>query len=136
MHIPFYPFEPNPSVPETNHALLASSYYLALAPPCHFKSDHPGIQHHTSWESPGLALEQLHGLSKSLDVQNFEVTPVQAWFRIAEDSRWNIENIIREGAIEKLKKRLGVLVKCQCFGAVIEIEDFEAPVEEILLPLS
>lgn len=112
---------------------MASTHYLSTAPASVFVSHATrNVPQSESWSSPALALEQLHGLSQNLNVQDFEVTPVQAWFRMVQDDRRMVESVMKEGVMETLKRELGGLVRCKGFGAVIGIDEFERVVEEVL----
>ncbi|KAH6684147.1 hypothetical protein B0J14DRAFT_646059 [Halenospora varia] len=140
-HKPFDTFDP--SSPETNHELMASTLLYSSAPESTFSDPNP---HTGSWTSPANSvqtLQKLKDMSRSLPKSDWEITPVQAWFLLVE--RWGVERIVgqlgkaglisgAEGAeekevkgfcvVEKLKKGLARVVDCFAFGAVMDERRF------------
>ncbi|KAH8683326.1 hypothetical protein BGZ60DRAFT_399909 [Tricladium varicosporioides] len=140
-HKPYDTF--NPSTPETNHELMASTLLYSSAPESTFSDPNP---HTGSWISPSNSvqtLQKLKEMSRSLPKSDWEITPVQAWFLLVE--RWGVERIVGqlgkaglisgvEGAeekevkgfcvVEKLKKGLARVVDCFAFGAVMDERRF------------
>ena len=56
-------------------------------------------------------------MSSSLSKEDWEITPVQAWFLLVE--ALGTEVLMRKGVVEGLKARLGKLVECFGFGATM-----------------
>ena len=84
------------------------------------------------WQAPSMSLKSLYGLAQSLDLGDSEMTPVQAWFRMA--SRYPMDMLLRPTVLDSLSRELNGVVKCLAFGAVIEAQAFESVVSRVLGP--
>ena len=71
-------------------------------------------------------------MSQSLSTLDFEITPVQAWFMIAEKYHNDIGKVVGARRIEDLKKGLGNLARCYQFGAVMDVDSFWEIVDEVM----
>ncbi|KAK3298934.1 uncharacterized protein B0H64DRAFT_85858 [Chaetomium fimeti] len=146
----------NPSQP-CGHALTVSSQLLAISPAA---ATHPGHGHghghgphpQSSWpdlsssppsppsppspktmhdacaKTPASILDRLLTLSAGLDVAADEVTPVRAWHRVR--GLPGFEGLGREG-VRVLMGKLGAVVKCHGFGAVVKEAVFENLLREV-----
>jgi hypothetical protein len=89
-----------------------------------------------SWEasnasaSGGINLQSLLSLASNLNPSDLELTPVQAWFELAE--LYGAETVLAENVMEALKREFSGVVKCLHFGAVIERSAFESVVGRVL----
>ena len=83
-----------------------------------------------SWQSSGLTLQALYGLASSLCAGDKELTPVQAWFELAE--RYPVELLLSKPVLEALKREFIGVVRCIHFGAVIERDAFESVVGRVM----
>ncbi|PQE13920.1 alanine racemase protein [Rutstroemia sp. NJR-2017a BBW] len=124
------PFDPEGS--HTGHELMASTHVYVSAPASSFTFSDPAPSSVPSapWPSPSLSLAQLHAMSQSLPKDDFEITPVQAWFEIVE--RYDVQKVAQEGTVTALKRALGPLVGCFDFGAVMEVGRFWEVVGEVM----
>ncbi|KAL1844312.1 hypothetical protein VTJ49DRAFT_2369 [Mycothermus thermophilus] len=88
-----------------------------------------------SWRTSALTLRALHGLAQTLagaDPEGAEVTPVQAWFELAQ--RVGYERLLATpGLLDALKRELHRLVKCRFYGASIRRDEFEGVVARVLV---
>ncbi|TAQ89266.1 hypothetical protein B7494_g2403 [Chlorociboria aeruginascens] len=127
----------------SGHELMASTYLYSSAPPSMFPPEtHSHISHQHSaeqtqqWISPSLQLSNLYSMSLSLPKEDWEITPVQAWFLITsviDDVGSLLEGQGKEGGkLEKLKEGLGDLVRCFAFGAVMDESSFWRVVNAVL----
>lgn len=82
------------------------------------------------WQSPGITLASLRGLASSLNPGDQELTPVQAWFELAE--RYPPVTLLEGGVLEQLKKEFRGVVRCVSYGAMIEREAFESVVRRVI----
>ncbi|KAM0434621.1 hypothetical protein ACHAPT_003719 [Fusarium lateritium] len=130
------------------HALMASSLCMAHAPQhvflgrklvssassCHNRRRlglDPVVPPVTfEWPSPSISLSSLHGLARSLNPGDEELTPVQAWFELAR--RYDRSVLLDPATLDLLSKELNGVVKCLEFGAVMERESFESVVGRVL----
>jgi hypothetical protein len=69
-------------------------------------------------------------MSRSLPKQDWEVTPVQAWFLMVD--RYGIEKIVNADRVEKMRQGLAKLVECFAFGAVMDESRFWEVVQSAL----
>ncbi|PQE04201.1 alanine racemase protein [Rutstroemia sp. NJR-2017a BVV2] len=124
------PFDPEGS--HTGHELMASTHVYVSAPATSFNFSDPSPSSPPSapWPSPSLSLAQLHAMSQSLPKDDYEITPVQAWFEIVE--RYDVQTVVQEGKVKALKRALGPLVGCFDFGAVMEAGRFRKVVDEVM----
>ncbi|QSZ37773.1 hypothetical protein DSL72_008872, partial [Monilinia vaccinii-corymbosi] len=120
------PFDPNGN--PSGHELMASTHIFAHAPAEAFNDPAP----ESSWSSSLMSLAQLHAMSQSLPPPDYEITPVQAWFKIAEKYHHEIEKVVETSRIEGLKRGLGSLSRCYRFGAVMDVEGFWEVVDEVM----
>ncbi|RAL60908.1 hypothetical protein DID88_010233 [Monilinia fructigena] len=122
----------NPTDTPSGHELMASTPMFAQAPPSAFQDPPPSSE--SSWYSSSisLSLAQLYAMSRSLPMSDVEITPVQAWFMIAEKYDSEIERVIEGRRIEGLKRGLGGLSRCYQFGAVMDVESFWEVVNEVM----
>jgi len=109
----------DPKGDPSGHELMASTLLYSHAPEPIFSN-----LDNAQWTMPSLELTQLHAMSQSLPKGDWEITPVQAWFMLAE--KVGVGRVLGGGGtvIEKLKKGLGKLVGCFEFGAVMDEERF------------
>ncbi|KAI5465985.1 hypothetical protein BGZ63DRAFT_120101 [Mariannaea sp. PMI_226] len=84
------------------------------------------------WPSPQISLSSLHGLASSLNPGDKELTPIQAWFELAD--RFPKDVLLNPETLHRLSRELNGVVVCLEFGAVIEREAFESVVGRILGP--
>lgn len=115
-----------PTPPEGTAAAASSSSPAAAA-----SSPSPTL----AWSAPHISLQDLRGLASSLNPGDLELTPVQAWFELAD--RYPVALLVPEGpgsTLATFKKELRGLVKCLHYGAVIEREAFESVVSRIMDP--
>jgi hypothetical protein len=105
----------DPKGDPSGHELMASTLLYSHAPEPIFSN-----LDNAQWTMPSLELTQLHAMSQSLPKGDWEITPVQAWFMLAE--KVGVGRVLGGGGavIEKLKKGLGELVGCFEFGAVMD----------------
>ncbi|KAG9257089.1 BZIP-type transcription factor [Emericellopsis atlantica] len=82
------------------------------------------------WEASGITLSNLRGLAASLNPGPEEVTPVQAWFELAE--RYSPVTLVESGMLQALQLQLKGVVRCVSFGAAMERAAFESVVERVL----
>lgn len=85
-----------------------------------------------NWQSSGLNLQALHGLAASLNPGDKELTPVQAWFELA--SRYDLALLLKKRVLDNLRREFVGVVRCVCFGAMIEREAFESIVGRVMAP--
>jgi hypothetical protein len=113
--------------------------------------DETGLQ----WPAPALTLQSLYALSTSLPKSDWEITPVQAWFKLSsylsslnpkpplaypnhtsiDSSPSEIfpERLLRDRELmERLKREIAGLVDCFQFGAVLDEGRFWEVVEREL----
>ncbi|KAF5009127.1 hypothetical protein FDECE_4634 [Fusarium decemcellulare] len=129
------------------HTLMASSLCMAHAPEevfsgrklissassCHNRRK-LGLDPYVppvfyEWSSPRITLSSLHGLARSLNPGDKEITPVQAWFELAR--KYDKSILFDPGKLDLLAKELNGVVKCLEFGAVMEREAFESVVGRV-----
>ena len=82
--------------------------------------------------SPIAELQKLKAMNESLQKEDSEITPVQAWFLLIE--RFELDILIgaeKEGKslLERLKRELATLVDCYGFGAAMSSFIFWGAVE-------
>ncbi|KAF4123447.1 hypothetical protein GMORB2_6148 [Geosmithia morbida] len=128
------------------HALMASTYCMGNAPspvfdytmealfnnidfnPTPTPSSPPAME----WQSPSssMTLANLFGLASSLNPGDEDLTPVQAWFELAD--RYNPAALIDSGILESLKRELRGVVHCLYYGAVMERVAFENVLSRVM----
>ncbi|KAF7865724.1 hypothetical protein EAF04_005890 [Stromatinia cepivora] len=123
---PAPPFDPTGS--PSGHELMASTYIFSQAPPEAFNDSSP----ESSWLSSSISLARLYAMSQSLPTSDFEITPVQAWFMIAEKYHNEIEKLVEARRIKDMKIGLGSLSRCYQFGAVMDVDSFWEVVDEVM----
>ncbi|TGO87410.1 hypothetical protein BPOR_0228g00120 [Botrytis porri] len=126
-----YPKTPLPFDPAgdpSGHELMASTHIFAQAPPKAFSGSTSDI----SWSSSSVSLAQLYAMSQSLPVSDFEITPVQAWFMIAEKYHNDIDKVVGPRNMNSLKRGLGGLSRCYQFGAVMDVGSFWEVVDDVM----
>ncbi|KAH7170706.1 hypothetical protein EDB81DRAFT_776432 [Dactylonectria macrodidyma] len=84
------------------------------------------------WSSPRISLASLHDLASSLNPGDKELTPIQAWFELAD--RYPLGVLLDAQLLQALSLELNGVVKCLFFGAVMEREAFESVVCRVLGP--
>lgn len=97
----------------------------------------------STWRVPPLDLRGLYEMSECMPKENWEITPVQAWFLLV--GRYGWERLIgkpresqsvsgrgSEKAIDGLKRGLAKLVTCLGFGSVMDEIEFWGVVGEVL----
>ncbi|KAH7272380.1 hypothetical protein FSOLCH5_007289 [Fusarium solani] len=82
------------------------------------------------WPSPAISLSSLHGLARSLNPGDKELTPIQAWFELAASFDKSV--LLDPATLDLLSKELNGVVKCLEFGAVMEREAFKSVVGRVL----
>lgn len=144
----------DPSGVESGHTLMATHLALRTAPESIFKSPAKAAidaisskilpNHHpqppkddnnedVSWQASGLTLQSLHGLACSFNkAADIELTPVQAWFELAE--RYPSEVLMQKKVLDGLKRELVGVVKCPHYGAWMERMAYESVVERVVEP--
>ncbi|KAE9374408.1 hypothetical protein N431DRAFT_455173 [Stipitochalara longipes BDJ] len=135
----------NPEGSPSGHELMASTLLYSHAPPSIFSSFNAPVPTSTTpptqkieWTAPSPELKQLYAMSQSLPKGDWEITPVQAWFLLM--GRLGISTLVgdggydggEEGLLPRLKKRLGKLVECFAFGAVMDEAKFWDAVESTM----
>ncbi|KAL3425639.1 hypothetical protein PVAG01_02430 [Phlyctema vagabunda] len=111
----------------TGHELMASTLLFSSAPSSTF-GDADTSKVTTSWNAPSLELSTLYAMSLSLPKEDFEITPVQAWFMIV--SEYKVDIVLEKA--ETLKSSLNELVKCWDFGAVLNQALFWEVVKRVM----
>ncbi|KAG0648567.1 hypothetical protein D0Z07_5398 [Hyphodiscus hymeniophilus] len=122
-------FDPHPHVFDptgepTGHELMASTLLYSHAPEYKFQ-DYDSM----SWTAPSLELSTLWEMSQSLPKADFEITPVQAWFKLSQN--YDAEQVLRN--LEGLKRGISKLVACFEFGAVMDEQKFWNVVKDVML---
>ncbi|KAK4184055.1 hypothetical protein QBC35DRAFT_506767 [Podospora australis] len=142
-HPPSIPFKSSSS--PNNHILMASSLALRTAPEpvfhtinkttlfgtplMSFRPPSPDSEDaQVSWQTSGLTLLNLYGLACTLQADNIDIYPVQVWFELV--ARYGADVILTQ--TDELKKKLGKVVRCPRYGAVLDRKIFEKVVEEVL----
>ncbi|TGO73442.1 hypothetical protein BELL_0361g00120 [Botrytis elliptica] len=128
-HIPDTPPPFDPAGDPSGHELMASTQIFAQAPLEAFNESTSEV----SWFSSSVSLAQLYAMSQSLPVSDFEITPVQAWFMIAEKYHNDIEKIVGTKTMNNLKRGLGSLSRCYQFGAVMDVDSFWEVVDDVMI---
>ncbi|KOS19661.1 hypothetical protein ESCO_000854 [Escovopsis weberi] len=124
------------------HHLTASAYLMAGAPESAYLErvaaananaaaaaaaalGQPGEQQQVlQWTSAsGISLARLYGLALSLNQDQAELTPVQAWFELVD--RYGLGALFQDGVLETLERELSAAVRCLHFGAVMSRVSFE-----------
>ncbi|KAF7935391.1 uncharacterized protein EAE97_008298 [Botrytis byssoidea] len=127
-HIPDTPLPLDPAGDPSGHELMASTHIFAQAPLEAFNESTSEV----SWFSSSVSLAQLYAMSQSLPVSDFEITPVQAWFMIAEKYHSDIEKVVETQNMNNLKRGLGSLSRCYQFGAVMAVDSFWEVVDNVM----
>ncbi|KAF7944439.1 hypothetical protein EAE96_010833 [Botrytis aclada] len=127
-HIPDPPLPFDPVGDPPGHQLMASTHIFAQAPLEAFTDSTSAV----SWFSSSVSLAQLYAMSQSLPVSDFEITPVQAWFMIAEKYGHEIEKVAGAKCMNGLKRGLGDLSRCYQFGAVMDVDSFWKVVDDVM----
>ena len=85
-----------------------------------------------SWHVPSIELSQLWNMSLSLPREDWEITPVQAWFLLT--ARYEVNDLLGDGGsrLNGLKEGLAKLVACFAFGAVMDEPSFWSVVSEVI----
>ncbi|KAF2712748.1 hypothetical protein K504DRAFT_427344 [Pleomassaria siparia CBS 279.74] len=120
-----------PCLHHTQHtateAHLPTGHALTATAPLLFQSPTQPVNTSTTkfppWETPHLGLEKLLSLSFNFELQDGEVTPVQAWQQLREHPEFGGLEIAR---LRELVGELGKGAKCHGFGAVIETDTLSA----------
>ncbi|KAF7886724.1 uncharacterized protein EAF02_003371 [Botrytis sinoallii] len=128
-HIPDTALPFDPAGDPSGHELMASTHIFAQAPLEAFNESTSEV----SWFSSSVSLAQLYAMSQSLPVSDFEITPVQAWFMIAEKYHNDIERIVGTKTMNNLKRSLGSLSRCYQFGAVMDVDSFWEVVDDVMI---
>ncbi|TGO55224.1 hypothetical protein BCON_0095g00380 [Botryotinia convoluta] len=127
-HIQDTPPPFDPAGDPSGHELMASTHIFAQAPLEAFNESTSEV----SWLSSSVSLAQLYAMSQSLPVSDFEITPVQAWFMIAEKYHNGIEKVVGTKTMNNLKRGLGSLSRCFQFGAVMDVDSFWEVVDDVM----
>lgn len=125
-----------------NHMLMASTFCMSNAPDAVYdnrkalkkaaSSSSAPPPPDMSWPATGLNLQALYGLAASLNPGDKELTPVQAWFELA--NLYHPSLLLKPRVLEALRRELNGVVKCLHFGAVMEREAFESVVGRVVVP--
>ncbi|TGO21180.1 hypothetical protein BPAE_0235g00090 [Botrytis paeoniae] len=127
-HIPDVPLPLDPAGDPSGHELMTSTHIFAQAPLEAFNESTSDV----SWFSSSVSLAQLYAMSQSLPVSDFEITPVQAWFMIAEKYNNDIEKVVGTKTMNNLRRGLGSLSRCYQFGAVMDVDSFWEVVDDVM----
>lgn len=137
------PPDPKPvcSDPDHGHTLMATSYVMQTAPST-FYDARAALREHQKypasspspptfeWQTPAISLATLRGLASSLNPGDKELTPVQAWFELAE--RYGTDKMVHERTLEFLRREFKGVVKCVAYGAAMERGAFESVAGRVL----
>lgn len=165
-HAPSTNFDPTGS--PSGHELMASTLLYSSAPPHMFDSPSfqepfpastenttslptfgtpvPGLaptapttpKSDLSWKTEPLGLDKLYEISTSLPKSDWEITPIQAWFKLVERYPAHVflsyvpdstHSPRRQTLLDKLKQSLCGVVDCFAFGAVMDEARFWEIVE-------
>lgn len=142
-----YPDHQQQSDDFRGHTLMASTFCMARAPEAVYL-DRKNISatsdcgtgrgvgkippFYYEWPSTRISLASLLGLASSLNPGDKEITPIQAWFELAD--RYPITVFLDPQLLQVLSRELNGVVKCLYFGAVMEREAFESVVGRVLGP--
>ncbi|KAF2798912.1 hypothetical protein K505DRAFT_266757 [Melanomma pulvis-pyrius CBS 109.77] len=107
---------PGESHTPTGHALTASAPLLFQSPT---QPVNTSTTKFPPWETPNIGLEKLLSLSFNFELDDGEVTPVQAWQQIRAHPEFGALEVKN---LRWLVEELGKGAKCHGFGAVIETE--------------
>ncbi|KAH6627943.1 hypothetical protein F5144DRAFT_631183 [Chaetomium tenue] len=124
------PTQPTSPLPSTTHPPPPSPLWPSPPPPplCPPSPPSPKTLHDACARTPASILDRLLTLSAGLDVAPDEVTPVRAWQRVR--ALPGFERLGGEG-VRVLMARLGGVVKCHGFGAVVKEAVFENLMREV-----
>ncbi|KAK7431099.1 hypothetical protein QQZ08_002380 [Neonectria magnoliae] len=145
-----YPEHQHHSNQAKGHTLMASTFLMASAPEAVYMGrkrissasqcgvrrlvgidyTYPAVYY--EWPSPRISLAALHGLASSLNPGDAELTPIQAWFELAD--RYPMEVLLDAQLLNELSRELDGVVKCLVFGAMMERDAFESVVGRVLGP--
>ncbi|KPM41771.1 hypothetical protein AK830_g4801 [Neonectria ditissima] len=145
-----YPEHEHHSNQAKGHTLMASTFLMACAPEAVYMGrkkissasqcgarrligidyTYPAVYY--EWPSPRVSLAALHGLASSLNPGDTELTPIQAWFELAD--RYPMEVLLDAQLLNTLSRELDGVVKCLVYGAMIERDAFESVVQRVLGP--
>lgn len=134
------PTDFSPKGSPTGHELMASTSLYAYAPPYVFANPSE-----VAWDipsSPVTELQKLREMNESLPKRDSDITPVQAWFLLAEKYDMGVllgneeadrrDKAQREGGfLGQLKRELSTLVECFGFGAVMDTLTFWEVAERV-----
>jgi len=98
------------SIGATGHASMLSSIVLDRAPSFSFNPLAFGYPPDATWQTPTVELEQLLETSQRLDLDADEVTPIQVWGLLRQDTKFAAA--FRTEHLELLRTRLYSFVKC------------------------
>lgn len=102
---------------------MATTYLYKDAPPIPSTSSSPSNSTWVTPASPSAELDKLREMSGSLVKEEWEITPVQAWFQLVD--KIGMEKLRRGNdgygflVFDKMQVELVKLVQCFGFGAVI-----------------
>lgn len=111
--------------PDSFYADRRALYPPSSAEASSCRSASPSFQ----WQSPSITLASLRGLAESLNPGDLELTPVQAFFELAE--RYPPETLLEPGLLDRLKKELCPVVRCVAYGSSMDREAFESVVRRV-----
>ena len=121
---------------EKNHALMASTFCMSSAPESVygdrsiFESSSSRKKQSLQWGGAGFNLDALHDLAKSLNPNDDEIAPVQAWFELMK--RYDMRTLLNERNLEQLRKQFKGVVKCVEIGAAMERLAFQSVVTRVM----
>jgi hypothetical protein len=109
--------------------MMASAYLYTHAPASVFNNLDSG-----SWPVPSLELSHLYQMSQCLPRDDWEITPVQAWFLLTE--RYDMRRLLGDNGggtkLNALKEAIGKIVSCRAFGTVMDEREFWDVVSRIM----
>lgn len=85
-----------------------------------------------TWQAHGPTLQGLYDLASSLNAGDLEVTPIQAWFELAQ--RYPLETLLEPGTLDSLAREFKGTLNCVIYGASVEVTVFESITGRILGP--
>lgn len=85
-----------------------------------------------TWQAHGPTLQGLYDLASSLNPGDLEMTPIQAWFELAQ--RYSLETLLEPGTLDSLAREFKGTLRCVIYGASVETSVFESITGRVLGP--
>jgi len=108
------------------HSLMLSSPIMEHSPSYSLNPLKMGWPKGTTWNVPAIELDKLLSFSDQIELES-EITPVQVWHQVRCHPNFNS---LTPERLQSLRDALLPSVKCLGFGAVIDLELFEAELEK------